>query len=77
MEILPFGFGRKKRMLIDKLLERKVPVSDWYPVVTPIFGAENPYGNAYRMEKKIINFPLLIDDKEIQRICNIINHLDL
>lgn len=67
----------KKRMLIDKLLERKVPVSDWYPVVTPIFGAENPYGNAYRMEKKIINFPLLIDDKEIQRICNIINHLDL
>lgn len=67
----------KKRMLIDILLDKRIPVSDWYPVVTPIFSNDNFYGNALAMEKRIINFPLLIDDAEIQRICSTINQLNL
>jgi dTDP-4-amino-4,6-dideoxygalactose transaminase len=63
----------KKHKIIDILLKQKVPVSDWYPDVTPIFGNHRFYKNAKTMEKQIINFPLLIEDVEIQRICDCIN----
>lgn len=65
--------SNKRRTLIDYLLEQKVPVSDWYPVVTPIFGEDKNYLNASKMENEIINFPLLIADDEIRRICELVN----
>ena len=66
----------RKRKIINELLCDNVPVSDWYPVVTPIFGEDkNNYPNTYCIEQKILNFPLLIDDYEIQRICECINRV--
>ncbi len=80
-ESVPWRFcmlipAEKKRRIIDKLLQENIPVSDWYPVVTPIFGEDKKkYHNAYCIEQKIINFPLLINDKEIQRICECVNKI--
>lgn len=59
--------------MINYLLERKMPVSDWYPVSTVIFGDKTAYCGAKKMEDKIINFPLLIDHEEIKCICATIN----
>lgn len=68
--------SERKRKIINELLCDNVPVSDWYPVVTPIFGEDkNNYPNTYCIEQKILNFPLLIDDYEIQRICECINRV--
>ena len=60
--------------LVTYLLEHNVPVSDWYPCVTEVFGesADN-YPNAVQMDKTIINFPLNIEDEEVVRITNILN----
>ena len=66
----------KKQEMVDKLLEQNVPVSDWYPVVTSIFGCNNEYPGAKTMERKIINFPLLIGEEEIQRICDCVNEFN-
>lgn len=64
-----------KQYFIDELLKQKVPVSDWYPSVTPIFGNQGNYKNTKIMENQIVNFPLLIDDDEIKRICDCINRI--
>lgn len=63
----------KKQKMIDTLLLQKVPVSDWYPDVTPIFGTQGNHKNARGMEEQIVNFPVLLEDAEIQRICDCIN----
>ena len=63
--------GRKE--LINYCLKRNLPVSDWYPRVTPIFGDSDRYPGAYRHEKRILNFPLLISDDEIKEICSCVN----
>lgn len=66
----------RRKNIIEKLLEEQIPVSDWYPVVTPIFGEDKKlYPKALKIEKQIINFPLLIDDDEIYRICDCINKM--
>ncbi len=61
------------RPLIDHLLERNVPVSDWYPNVTPLFGAKEEFERIDGAEKRIINLPLLIDDQTITEYCRLIN----
>lgn len=61
------------RRMIDFLLERNVPVSDWYPVSTNIFADEGKYPGSQYMEECILNFPLLIDDEQIDYICENIN----
>lgn len=61
------------RPFIDYCLREMVPVSDWYPCVTPIFGIEQEFKGAMTHEKCIVNFPLLISEEEIDRICVIIN----
>lgn len=55
------------------LLEKMVPVSDWYPVVVSIFGEEKTYANASEFESQIINFPLLIGENKIKWICKVLN----
>ena len=63
----------EKDRFVQYLLENKVPVSDWYPVVVTIFGEENVYENATLLENKIINFPLLIGENKIREICGVVN----
>jgi dTDP-4-amino-4,6-dideoxygalactose transaminase len=62
-----------RRELIEYLLENNIPVSDWYPVVTPIFGIKNNFPLATEMGNQLINFPLMIGSDEIKSICNSIN----
>lgn len=61
------------RQMIDYLLCNEVPVSDWYPDVTPLFGFDRNFPNTKSMESRIVNFPLLIEDDLIKRYCQIIN----
>lgn len=64
------------RNLIDYLLNNDVPVSDWYPNVTPIFGSKLKFKNVDKMETQIINFPLLIDDANIRSYCDLVNSFE-
>ena len=63
----------EKDPFVQYLLEKKVPVSDWYPVVVTLFGEENVYENATLLENRIINFPLLIGENKIREICGVVN----
>jgi len=65
--------GEERKKLIDYCLERKVPVSDWYPLVTPIFRNKEHFEGAEWHEKHIVNFPILISDEQIFNICKTIN----
>ena len=65
--------GEEREEFIKYCLDNKLPVSDWYPLVTPIFGDNKCYPNAEWHEKHIVNFPILISDEKIIEICNIIN----
>lgn len=60
--------------VIDFLLQNNVPVSDWYPVSTTIFGDRGDYPEAEKMENMILNFPLLLDNEKIIYICEKINN---
>ena len=57
---------------IQYCLKNSLPVSDWYPCVTPIFGETDTFVNALWHEKHIINFPLMISEEEIDKICQIL-----
>ena len=61
-----------KRKVIDELLKNNLPVSDWYPVVLPLFDCQAETENALWHELHIINFPLLIEKDKIDSICDII-----
>lgn len=61
--------GQERAAFIRSCLEKGLPVSDWYPAVTPIFRCDTPFPGARAHEKKIINFPLLIPDERIREIC--------
>ena len=50
-----------RRRLIDACLEEGLPVSDWYPRITPLFGDEEEYPGAKAMEQTILNLPLRPD----------------
>lgn len=60
------------RAFIEYCLRYGLPVSDWYPCVTPIFGIYDSFDDAMWHENHIVNFPLLIPDEEIIRICRVI-----
>ena len=62
-----------KRQIIRECLKNDLPVSDWYPVVTPIFGDYKDYPGAKAHEEHILNFPLPNSQNEIEKICRIIN----
>lgn len=67
-----FTDTEKKAKIIKRLLSLSLPVSDWYPVVTGIFGQTNYllYPNALQFEKTILNFPILVGQEMIEKICN-------
>lgn len=54
-------------------LDNHLPISDWYPVVAPIFGDLSDYPSAAWHESRIVNFPLLVGEEEITRICDVIS----
>ena len=47
--------------LVQVCLEGGLPVSDWYPRVTPMFGDAGEYPGARAMEERILNLPLRPD----------------
>ena len=47
--------------LVQVCLEEGLPVSDWYPRVTPMFGDAGEYPGARAMEERILNLPLRPD----------------
>lgn len=60
--------------LIAALLQQRLPVSDWYPVIAPMFEVNEPFPQALRMEKQLLNFPLVnVSEEQIERIAMVIN----
>lgn len=62
----------KRKKVIATLLEQGLPVSDWYPRVTPLFSDSGDYPGAEWHEKHVINLPLLRDDQETKLICHVL-----
>ena len=64
----------RKQALIVELLRHRIAVSDWYPVITPMFGVNKAFPCAKKMENELINLPLInVTDSEILHITQIIN----
>ena len=61
-----------RRRVIDALLEHKVPVSDWYPSVVKLFHIEDRFDNARDMGDSLLNFPLGLQEREIQSCVNLL-----
>ena len=61
------------RMLIGRLLNVGVPVSDWYPDVSEMFDMNEKHEGTERFENRILNFPLYPEDGRIKEIAGIIN----
>lgn len=59
----------ERSSLIEYLLDRKLPISDWYPDITNIFTEKAECKKALEMGDRILNFPLLTDRDIIQSIC--------
>ncbi|MBR0466375.1 MAG: DegT/DnrJ/EryC1/StrS family aminotransferase [Clostridia bacterium] len=62
-----------KKQIISECLKNNLPISDWYPVVAPVFGDYSEYPGAKAHEEHILNFPLPNSEKQINDICRIIN----
>lgn len=65
-------FVEDRKDFVKYCLDNNLPISDWYPVVAPIFGDLAEYPNAKWHEERIVNFPLLVGEEEIDRICDVI-----
>jgi len=65
-------FVEDRKSFVAYCLDNKLPISDWYPVVAPLFGDLSNYPSASWHENRIVNFPLLIGEEEITRICTVI-----
>lgn len=62
-----------KSKAISECLKNGLPVSDWYPRVTSVFGNTEEFSGAKLHEERIINFPLLISESNINEICKTLN----
>lgn len=62
-------------ILVKKLLNSNVPVSDWYPVVTDLFSDNKYYNGGTQFQKTILNFPLLCSDEKIKNFAFIFNKI--
>ena len=58
------------RGFIAACLKHGLPVSDWYPCVTPMFGTYNRFDGAAFMEQRIVNFPLT--QNTVDHICPVL-----
>ena len=65
-------FVEDRSAFVKYCLDNHLPISDWYPVVAPIFGDLSDYPSATWHESRIVNFPLLVGEEEITRICDVI-----
>ncbi len=54
-------------------LKEGLPISDWYPNITPFFGKRRELAGIDSHERCILNFPLLTENGEIEKICSFIN----
>ena len=61
-----------RRRIIDTCLSKGLPVSDWYPKVTPLFDETGEFPGAQLHEEQILNFPLLIEEDRIDAICELL-----
>lgn len=59
----------QKNRLIADCLSARLPVSDWYPNVTPLFGSPQDLPGTDWHEQHIVNFPLTVEDGLIVHIC--------
>lgn len=48
----------RHRGIIEECLKEALPISDWYPRVTPLFAERGDYPGAFSMERSIVNFAL-------------------
>lgn len=67
---------KDKKRFIEYCLEKKLPISDWYPCIADMFGDYNIYENALWHETHIVNFPLMIADDKVNEICKIVAKYD-
>ena len=63
--------GRRQRVA-DALLAAGIPVSDWYPMMTELFGDTRVYPTANALGSEILNVPLDLSDDEIAKTCAIV-----
>ena len=68
-----FAPAELRARLIPACLNEGLPVSDWYPRVTPMFGDAGEYPGALEMERTILNFPLSRHTAE--RVCPVLARL--
>lgn len=61
-----------RRPLIEVLLAKHMPVSDWYPCVAPIFGNTGSFPNTECFSDRVLNFPIPLEESEIKDICDVI-----
>lgn len=61
----------QREEFIQYCLNNSLPVSDWYPCTSNMFGDNNIYPNALWHERHIVNFPLMIEEKRIVDICEV------
>lgn len=60
--------NRKK--IIYECLKNQLPISDWYPCVTNMFGVPTEsFVGAKKHENTVLNFPIPISDTETDEIC--------
>ncbi len=57
----------RRRCVVEKALERSVPVSDWYPCSAVLFQEDEAFPAATAMGERILNLPLLIDERDQER----------
>lgn len=62
----------RRKKFIEYCLDNSLPVSDWYPRVTPVFNEKAEFPGAKWHEEHIVNFPLMIDDEKVDKICEFI-----
>ncbi len=64
----------KRDGIVKRLLDKNIPVSDWYPSVGVLFDDYTVYPNVSAMERTVLNFPLLVSDEEIRDIADAVNY---
>ena len=68
-----FLYRGNKKSFVQYLLERKIPISDWYPFIGKMFSEENTakYKNVLEIEKYIYNLPLHNSDSMLKALSEI------
>lgn len=68
-----FLYKGSKEKFVSLMLEKSVPISDWYPFIGTMFGEDNKlYVNTVKIEKIIYNIPLVVNAEWIELLekCN-------